>query len=136
MGEFNQQNALAAATAAGLLGVPKEISKKAISSFAAPEGRQELIHEDSFKVIVDFAHTPNAFEKVLPVIKKLTKGRLIHVFGAAGKRDISKRPEMGKASSKYADMVVLTAEDPRGEDFSKINSDLKSGFGVETARNS
>lgn len=128
MGEFNQQNALAAATAAGLLGVPKEISKKAISSFAAPEGRQELIHEDSFKVIVDFAHTPNAFEKVLPVIKKLTKGRLIHVFGAAGKRDISKRPEMGKASSKYADMVVLTAEDPRGEDFSKINSDLKSGF--------
>ncbi|MGE5041999.1 MAG: Mur ligase family protein [Candidatus Levyibacteriota bacterium] len=128
IGAFNKQNALAAATAAKELGVSEEVIKQTVSSFTAPEGRQEIIHDDAFKVIIDFAHTPNAFEQVLPVIKKQTKGRLIHVFGAAGKRDMSKRPEMGRASSTYADTVILTAEDPRGEDMDKINSEIKSGF--------
>lgn len=128
IGEFNRQNALAAATAAQFLGIEKNIIKKAISEFTPPEGRQEVIHDDEFKVIVDFAHTPNAFYQVLPAVKKETKGRLIHVFGAAGKRDASKRPDMGRASSLYADVVILTAEDPRGESVVKINQEIKSGF--------
>lgn len=128
IGEFNRQNALAAATAAQFLGVDKKIIKKAISEFTPPEGRQEVIHDDGFKVLVDFAHTPNAFYQVLPAVKKETKGRLIHVFGAAGKRDASKRPDMGRASSLFADVIILTAEDPRGESVVKINQEIKSGF--------
>jgi UDP-N-acetylmuramoyl-L-alanyl-D-glutamate--2,6-diaminopimelate ligase len=128
IGEFNMQNALAAATAAKQLGVDEEIIKKSISGFEAPEGRQAVVHEDSFKVIVDFAHTPNAFEQVLPVVKKETKGKLIHVFGAAGKRDPYKRPHMGNASSKYSDIIILTAEDPRGENIKKINLHIMAGF--------
>jgi len=128
IGEFNRQNALAAATAAHELGIEKAVIKKAISNFTPPEGRQEVIHDNGFKVIVDFAHTPNAFYQVLPAIKKETKGRLIHVFGAAGKRDDTKRPDMGKAASLYSDIIILTSEDPRGESVVKINQEIKSGF--------
>lgn len=128
IGEFNMQNALAAATAARTLGISKKTVKDSISKFGAPVGRQEVVHDDDFKVIVDFAHTPNALEKVLPEIKKYTPGRLIHVFGCAGKRDAMKRPYMGNASSKYSDVIVLTAEDPRGEDIDKINSQILAGF--------
>lgn len=128
IGEFNQQNALAAAAAARLLGISDTQIKKSISEFSPPEGRQEVVHDGAFKVIVDFAHTPASFEKVLPEIKKITKGRLIHVFGAAGKRDASKRPYMGNASSKYADVIILTAEDPRGESVEKINTHIMAGF--------
>lgn len=128
IGEFNKQNALASAAVAKLLNLPIKNVKKTISEFTAPSGRQELIHEDEFKVIVDFAHTPGSFEKVLPEIKKETRGRLIHVFGAAGKRDASKRPYMGNASSKYADVIILTAEDPRGENVQVINTHIIAGF--------
>lgn len=128
IGEFNMQNALAAATAAHQLGIDTKIIKKTISEFIPPEGRQELVHDDNFKVIIDFAHTPNSLEKVLPEVKKKTKGRLIHVFGAAGKRDPYKRPYMGNASSKYSDLIILTAEDPRGESIKKINSQIMAGF--------
>lgn len=131
VGDFNKQNALAAAAAAKLLAVPIEIIKEAVSTFMAPEGRQEIVHDAEFKVMVDFAHTPNAFEKVLPEIKKMTPGRLIHVFGAAGKRDALKRPYMGNASSKYADIIILTAEDPRGEKVEIINTQIMAGFARE-----
>lgn len=127
-GDFNKQNALAAAAAAKLLGISSESVKKSISHFSAPVGRQEVVHDDAFKVIVDFAHTPGAFEKVLPVIKEETAGRLIHVFGAAGKRDASKRPYMGNVSSKFADVIVLTAEDPRRESVEVINTHIMAGF--------
>lgn len=128
IGQFNKQNAVAAGTAAKLLGIDIKTIRTSIENFSPPEGRQEVIHDDAFKVIIDFAHTPNAFLQVLPVVKGETKGRLIHVFGAAGKRDATKRPEMGKASSMYADIIVLTAEDPRGENLNKINNEIKSGF--------
>lgn len=128
LGDFNKQNALAAATVAKLLGISSEKVKKSIANFSAPVGRQEVVHDDAFKVIVDFAHTPGAFEKVLPVIKDETAGRLIHVFGAAGKRDASKRPYMGNVSSKFADVIVLTAEDPRRESVEVINTHIMAGF--------
>lgn len=128
IGEFNKQNALAAAAVAKVLGLDGERVKKTISEFTSPEGRQEVVHEGQFKVIVDFAHTPGAFEKVLPEIKKMTVGRLIHVFGAAGKRDSSKRPYMGNVSSKFADIIILTSEDPRGEKVEVINTHIMAGF--------
>jgi UDP-N-acetylmuramoyl-L-alanyl-D-glutamate--2,6-diaminopimelate ligase len=64
----------------------------------------------------------------LPEIKKITKQRLIHVFGSAGKRDAFKRPEMGKASAKYADIIILTAEDPCTEPVEKIMDEISRGI--------
>jgi UDP-N-acetylmuramoyl-L-alanyl-D-glutamate--2,6-diaminopimelate ligase len=78
--------------------------------------------------MVDFAHTANSFDVILPEVRKTTKGKVIHVFGAAGDRDRGKRPEMGRVASYYDDVIVLTAEDPRGETVTDINSQIKSGI--------
>ncbi len=126
--EFNHENFLAAVSVAKLLEVPDDLIKLALSTFKFPAGRQEIVYEKDFRVVIDFAHTPNSFEKVLPALKSTTTGRLIHVFGAAGARDRSKRPLMGRLSSKNADLIILTAEDPRNEDFKKINEQIKAGF--------
>lgn len=128
IGDFNKHNALAALSVAKLLQLPEQTVKKSIAEFTAPNGRQEVVYDKDFKIIVDFAHTPGSFEKVLPEIKKMTKGKLIHVFGAAGKRDAMKRPYMGNLSSKYADVIILTAEDPRREKIEVINTHILAGF--------
>lgn len=128
MGKFNAQNALAAACAAKALAISNPAITKALSTFTLPEGRLEIIHSDSFQVVVDFAHTPNSLAHVLPDLKTRVKGRLIHVFGAAGKRDTSKRRAMGSASSNSSNIIVLTAEDPRGEDVTKICGQIAEGF--------
>lgn len=128
LGNFNMQNALAAACVCLALGIPKKDITLALSSFQLPEGRLEVVHSDSFQIIVDFAHTPNSLQKVLPDLKENAKGRLIHVFGAAGKRDTSKREAMGRASSNISDIIVLTAEDPRGEDVTTICEQVAKGF--------
>lgn len=128
LGSFNEQNALAASCVAKQLGINAQKITKALSTFKLPEGRMEVVHADSFQVIVDFAHTPNSFKSVLPELKEHTKGKLIHVFGAAGKRDKSKRKAMGEASEDAADIIVLTAEDPRGEDVASICREIAKGF--------
>lgn len=128
IGEFNKYNILAAVGACKALGVSDTYIKKGIETFAPPIGRQEIVHEGEFSVMIDFAHTPNSFEKILPEIKKTTKGKLIHVFGSAGKRDETKRPLMGQASAKYADVIILTSEDPRGEDVNIINKEIMQGI--------
>ena len=128
LGDFNTMNTLASIAVAKCLGLEDIVIKKAIESFEAPVGRQEVVFNNEFKVIIDFAHTPNSFSQLLPQIKKQAKGRLIHVFGSAGKRDISKRKLMGQESSKFADVIVLAPEDPRGEDVSKINEQIAQGF--------
>lgn len=128
LGEFNMQNALAAASVCKAVGIPEKEITKTLQSFQLPEGRMEIVHNDSFQVVVDFAHTPNSFKQVLPVLQEGGKGRLIHVFGVAGKRDKSKRVAMGSASSNIADVIVLTAEDPRGEDVTAICRDVAKGI--------
>lgn len=126
--DINKHNFLAAIACAKIIGIKDEIIKGAIKSFVLPEGRQEVLYNKKFKVVLDFAHTPNSFEKVLPGIKKTTSGRLIHVFGVAGERDATKRPLMGQASAKYADIIILTAEDPRSERIEDINEQIKLGI--------
>ena len=128
LGKFNQYNSLAAIAALRQLHFSDVIIRKALATFKAPEGRQETIYNKEFEVIIDFAHTPLAFQNILPEVKKITRNRLIHVFGAAAKRDTYKRPEMGKLSSQYADIIVLTAEDPRDEPIDMINNDILSGI--------
>lgn len=127
IGKFNIYNSLAAISALKELHLPDEEIRKGISSFTAPAGRQEIVYSKHFLIINDFAHTPNSFLSVLPEVKKLAKGKLIHVFGAAGKRDKYKRAEMGKISSEFADIIILTAEDPRDETVTDISHQIMSG---------
>jgi UDP-N-acetylmuramoyl-L-alanyl-D-glutamate--2,6-diaminopimelate ligase len=125
---YNQSNALAASHAAMSLGVPLSTISEALPLFSGIPGRMQYINNQlDINIIVDFAHTPNALENVLKAVKSTTKGRLIAVFGSAGQRDTSKRPLMGAAADKYADEIILTAEDPRGEDIRLIISQIKSG---------
>lgn len=127
-GDFNYQNCLAAAEACRELGITDELIRQAINVFQPPIGRQQTVYDGEFRVIVDFAHTPNAFKQFLPELKAQTNGRLIHIFGAAGLRDSLKRPGMGKISSQFSDVIILTAEDPRTEPLSQINQQILSGI--------
>jgi UDP-N-acetylmuramoyl-L-alanyl-D-glutamate--2,6-diaminopimelate ligase len=128
IGKFNEYNSLAAIAALQVLHIPDDAIRKGVGSFKAPIGRQEVLYDKDFTVINDFAHTPNSFSVILPEMKKLAKNRLIHVFGSAAKRDKYKRPEMGNISSKYADIIVLTSEDPRNEPIANINKDILAGI--------
>ncbi|OGD97185.1 hypothetical protein A3A49_02255 [Candidatus Curtissbacteria bacterium RIFCSPLOWO2_01_FULL_38_11b] len=129
-GHYNLSNALAACAVATSIGVPKQQILKVISTFKGVKGRFEKIDiGQKFKVFIDFAHTPNGLENVLTSLKsKLKKGgRLIAVFGSAGARDTLKRATMGKVASKIADVIILTSEDPRGEDPQKICQEIAQG---------
>lgn len=127
-GQFNQYNALAAIAVCKALGIDDKKILTALLTFSPPKGRQEIVYEGGFTVMVDFAHTPNSFEVLLSSIKKERKGRLIHVFGSAGQRDKSKRGSMGEVSSRFSDMIVLTAEDPRKEKVQDIIDEIILGI--------
>lgn len=129
--DFNKENILAAIACCSLLGLQKSEIEKTILSFQLPKGRLDTVYNDKFTVIVDFAHTPHALERVLSAVKKnyIKHGaRLIHVFGAASERDDSKRPLMGSASGRYADIVVVTEEDYRREDIQQIFNQISPGL--------
>ncbi|MFN4212413.1 MAG: Mur ligase family protein [Microgenomates group bacterium] len=131
LAKFNQYNYSAAYFVCKQLGVSDEVILKAMKSFKLPSGRMELVYDGSFKVLIDFAHTPNAFAQILPEVRMryLRKGgKLIHVFGAAGLRDFSKRPLMGEVSGKFADMIIITEEDYRTEDLYKICQQIGVGI--------
>lgn len=127
-GEYNRYNALAAIAATLSLGIDASVIRRSVSSFSGVRGRFEIIKPKTGPtVVIDFAHTPNAFAQVLPLAKALSEGRLIHVFGAAALRDKTKRPLMGAASAKYANIIVLTEEDYRTEDVNVIIDEIASG---------
>ncbi|MDO9028257.1 MAG: Mur ligase family protein [Candidatus Roizmanbacteria bacterium] len=129
--KFNQYNYAAAYTVCKQLGLSDEMILKAMKSFQLPKGRFDLVYDKDFKVIIDFAHTPNALLQLLPEIRKkyLKKnGRLIHVFGSAGLRDFTKRPLMGEASNQFSDQIILTEYDYRSEDLRKICQQIASGI--------
>jgi len=128
-GDYNLLNALAALSIALTLGIKKENILRSLSSFKGIPGRLEsLDFGQNFDIFVDFAHTPASLEQSLKTLRKNNGGRLIAVFGSAGKRDETKRPIMGKVASEIADILVLTAEDPRGEDINKICRQIAQGF--------
>lgn len=131
---FNKYNVLAGAAVAKTLGLTHEEIRSAIKTFKLPLGRVDFVYEDDFSVLIDFAHTPNAFEQLLGSLREHTSGRIIHVFGSAGERDHAKRPFMGETSSKHADILILTAEDPRSEDVDKIIDEIASGIKKKDAK--
>jgi UDP-N-acetylmuramoyl-L-alanyl-D-glutamate--2,6-diaminopimelate ligase len=126
-GQYNVLNALAASAVAVHFGVDTKIIKRTLENFSSLEGRMnEIKNTRGIKIVVDFAHTPNALKEALQALRSLTPGRLIAVFGAAGARDIEKRALMGEISARFADITVITSEDPRGE-LDQINAQILEG---------
>jgi UDP-N-acetylmuramoyl-L-alanyl-D-glutamate--2,6-diaminopimelate ligase len=116
-GAFNAGNALAALGAACGDGVSLEAATRGLAGLERVTGRMERVDiGQDFTVVVDYAHTTAALEKVLEELRPATRGRLWVVFGSAGERDREKRSAMGEVAGRLADMVVVTDEDPRGED--------------------
>jgi UDP-N-acetylmuramoyl-L-alanyl-D-glutamate--2,6-diaminopimelate ligase len=131
IGIYNVENCLAAIAACHSVGVPPIQSSLALRYFHSVAGRMQNIQKHPFSVFVDFAHTPHALELALKTVsayKYTTRSKLIHVFGCAGRRDPYKRCAMGKVSAKYADLTILTAEDPRDESLQVINDAIARGW--------
>jgi len=121
VGAYNVSNILAASAAAVALDIPADAIVRGIAAVRGVPGRMERIDEgQDFLAIVDFAHTPNALEQALRTAREMARGRVIVVFGCAGLRDRQKRTLMGRVAGELADVVVLTAEDPRTEDLEEI----------------
>jgi UDP-N-acetylmuramoyl-L-alanyl-D-glutamate--2,6-diaminopimelate ligase len=129
VGAYNVSNCLAALTATVYgLKIKPEIAAQGIASLEEIPGRMERIDMgQSFTAIVDFAHTPNALKVVLEDGRRMTKGRVISVFGSAGLRDQKKRRMMAETSAELADLTVLTAEDPRTESLEGILEEMAAG---------
>jgi UDP-N-acetylmuramoyl-L-alanyl-D-glutamate--2,6-diaminopimelate ligase len=116
-GRFNVENALGALFAARQLGIEDDAIARGIESVRGVPGRFETVDEGQpFTVIVDYAHKPDALEKVLRAARDLARGRVICVVGAGGDRDRGKRPLMGRIASELADVVIVTSDNPRSEE--------------------
>lgn len=127
-GEFNVMNSMCAAAACEAAGLPMHEAVDALNTSKGVCGRAEVLYDGEYTVICDYAHTEDGLEKTLSSLKPFIKGRLIVVFGAAGERDAGKRPGMGRCVSGYADIAVITSDNPRNEDPQKIIDEVKSGF--------
>ena len=99
-----------------------------LPELAAVKGRMKLLScGQDFTALIDYAHTPGSFRRLFPDMRDQTKGRLIAVFGSAGERDVEKRPEQGEIAAAYADILILTDEDPRGDDSMTIIREIAAG---------
>lgn len=127
-GEFNIYNSLAAAAIGNEVGLTKKQIEQGIAALTGVEGRMTVVDAgQTYSAIVDFAHTPDSFERLLHDVRKTTKGKLVVLFGSAGRRDEAKRAIQGEIAGKYADEVVLTEEDDRDVDGRKILSQIAAG---------
>jgi UDP-N-acetylmuramoyl-L-alanyl-D-glutamate--2,6-diaminopimelate ligase len=129
-GLFNVDNALLAATVATALGVDEDQVVAGLAEAEAVPGRMEVVAAEPFAVIVDYAHTPAGLDVALASARGLARsGRVICVFGCGGDRDQGKRPEMGAAGARGADVVILTSDNPRSEDPMAIIDQIRAGLG-------
>jgi len=133
-GPFWVENSLAAClTAACVLEISPLDIASSIGKLQGVQGRMDYVAKGQpFAVIVDYAHTPGSFAKLFPWVRAHTSGRLIAVFGSAGERDNAKRPMQGKAAADHCDIVVITDEDPRGEDRMRIIEQVAAGCSGKT----
>jgi len=128
-GRYNVSNCLAAAAVARSQGVSLDEIVSGLESFTGVPGRLEAVAAGQpFRVVIDIASTPEALRRVLSVLRPLTAGRLIAVFGCAGERDEARRTGMGTAAGELADFSVLTNEDPRREDPDAIIEAIAAGL--------
>lgn len=131
-GEFNVSNSLAALVVGRKLGLTKKQIESGLAALEFVEGRMNSINEgQKFQVIVDFASTPDGFEQFFTSVRPLVKGRIIAVFGSAGRRDETKRSQQGQIAAKYADVIIATEEDDRDDDGEAILEQIASGAEAE-----
>jgi UDP-N-acetylmuramoyl-L-alanyl-D-glutamate--2,6-diaminopimelate ligase len=128
LGEHNLENMLVALGCACALGLNLQHVVTAWRSVGGSPGRLERVpHPGDVAVLVDYAHTPDALERVLETMRAITPGRLFVVFGAGGDRDKGKRPEMGRVAMERADISILTSDNPRSEDPGRILDAVEEG---------
>jgi UDP-N-acetylmuramoyl-L-alanyl-D-glutamate--2,6-diaminopimelate ligase len=127
VGDFNVQNLLAALGALLAVGTPLAAAEQALSKARPVRGRMELACTAPC-VYVDYAHSPDSLERVLATLRRLTRGRLICVFGCGGDRDVAKRPLMGAIAERDADHVIVTSDNPRSEDPREIARQILAGM--------
>ena len=127
-GTFNVFNSMAAVGVGRAIGLDKKQIEDGIAALKHVEGRMTPVDEGQpFDVIVDYAHTPDSFEKLFKDMKTVVKGQMIVLFGSLGGGDKGKRPLQGELAGKYADIVVITEEDDRLEDPEQIMNDIAKG---------
>ena len=130
-GEFNVYNLLAALSVARELGVDGETLSHAVRKVKTVKGRFSVLRNDKGTIIIDFAHTPDGLKQLLSTARTLTKSRLITVFGCGGERDLGKRKLMGEVASYYSDCIILTSDNPRGENPQDIIKDIEVGVSIK-----
>ncbi len=131
-GKFNVYNTLGAITCAKILGIDNRSIIKGVENITQVAGRFNVLDINApFKVVVDYAHTPDGVENILKNIKALTKGKIITVFGCGGNRDTLKRPIMGQIATKYSDTTIITSDNPRFENPYNIIEQIKQGVDIQ-----
>ena len=128
-GDFNVSNALCAIALANSVGVEVDVAASGVEHVSVPGRMQEVAHVQGVHGIVDYAHSPDAIERALTAARSRASGRVICVVGAGGDRDRTKRPLMGAAAGRGADLVIVTDDNPRGEDPREIRREVMAGLG-------
>ena len=129
LGDFHAENMAATASLlCASLDVPLKDTPALLEGISAPPGRLQGLDIGRWKVFIDYAHTPEALERCLTTLRKLTTGRLITVFGCGGERDREKRPQMGRIASLLSDIVWITSDNPRSELPEVIASEIENGM--------
>lgn len=132
IGDFNLENLLVATGIARALGIDSDLIASGIAACPQVPGRMERVTGSGINeptVLVDYAHTPDAVEKLLRAVRPLCSGRIIAVFGCGGDRDRAKRPLMAEAVARNADLAIATSDNPRTEDPDLILADVEAGLG-------
>ena len=128
-GIFNVYNSLLAAGMCICLGVDPELIRQGLEEVRAVPGRIELLSTGTpYRVILDYAHSPDSLENILKAVRQTTKGRMIALFGCGGNRDRAKRPIMGEIGGELADFCILTSDNPRNEDPMEILAQIEEGI--------
>lgn len=133
-GEFNVYNLLAAVSVVRYLGIDAQTLSHAVRRVKAVKGRFSLIKCDKGSIVIDYAHTPDGLKNLLSTARTITKSRLITVFGCGGERDKTKRRIMGEVASKYSDYIVLTSDNPRGENPMDIIREIEWGVNIKDCK--
>ncbi|MEJ5307712.1 MAG: UDP-N-acetylmuramoyl-L-alanyl-D-glutamate--2,6-diaminopimelate ligase [candidate division WOR-3 bacterium] len=129
IGEPNIYNCASAFLTCYSLKIPVEKIKDGLEKANPVKGRYEIYYDRrGFKIIIDYAHSPDSLERLIKTVRRLTPGKIITVFGCGGDRDKEKRPIMGKIASHLSDIVVLTSDNPRNEDPNRIIDDIIEGI--------
>lgn len=138
IGEFNVENILCAVGITNSLGIRQDIISSGIKNSSVIPGRMEVFYkQNGGTIIVDYAHTPDAYEKVLKTISKMksSDGILNVLFGCGGDRDSLKRPIMGQIAERYADKLWITPDNPRSESIESINNEIINGLSLQNYKN-